>query len=293
MIKFAGCQTPVVADKETNITNALLAIKKAVEEGGAQLVALPEMFSCPYSTKVFREYSEPIPGPTTERLSAAAKAHGIYLIGGSIPELEAATGRIYNTCCVFDPHGALVAKHRKVHLFDVDVPGGISFHESETLSAGDSVTYFDVALPQGSQQLLLLLRVGVGICFDMRFTELSTVMATVHGCQMIVFPGAFNMTTGPAHWDLLLRSRALDAQAYVAGVAPARDVNGVYVSYGNTCVVSPWGDFVAHADEKETILYADIDLSKIESVRQSVPVLKNRRSDVYDTMLVTKKKKKD
>lgn len=279
MIKFAGCQTPVVADKETNIVNALNAVKKAVEEGGAQLVALPEMFNCPYSNKVFRAYSEPIPGPTTERLSAAAKAHGIYLIGGSIPELEAASGRVYNTCCVFDPTGKLVAKHRKVHLFDVDVPGGISFHESETLSAGDSVTYFDIVTPQVS------LRVGVGICFDMRFTELSTVMATVHGCQMIVFPGAFNMTTGPAHWDLLLRSRALDAQAYVAGVAPARDVNGVYVSYGNTCVVSPWGDFVAHADENETIVYAEIDLSKIESVRQSIPVLKNRRSDVYNTII--------
>lgn len=278
MIKFAGCQTPVVADKETNVSNALTAIKRAVEEGGAQLVALPEMFNCPYSNKVFREYSEPVPGPTSERLAAAAKLHGIYLIGGSIPELETATGRVYNTCCVFDPSGNLIAKHRKVHLFDVDVPGGISFHESETLSAGDSATYFDIATPQAS------LRVGVGICFDMRFTELSTVMATVHGCQMIVFPGAFNMTTGPAHWDLLLRSRALDAQAYVAGVAPARDVDGVYVSYGNTCVVSPWGDFVAHADEKETIVYADIDTSKIESVRQSIPVLKNRRSDIYNTI---------
>ena len=279
MIKFAGCQTPVIADKEANISNALATITRAVKEGGAQLVSLPEMFNCPYSNKVFREYSEPIPGPTTTKLSAAAKAHGIYLIGGSIPELEPATGRVFNTCCVFDPEGALIAKHRKVHLFDVDVPGGIRFHESETLSAGTSATYFDAVLPQGT------LRVGVGICFDMRFTELSTVMSTVLGCQMIVFPGAFNMTTGPAHWDLLLRARALDAQAYVAGVAPARDVNGSYVSYGNTCVVSPWGDFVAHGDEKEMIVYADIDISKVEEVRQSIPVLKNRRSDVYDTIV--------
>ena len=150
--------------------------------------------------------------------SALAKERGIWLVGGTVPEL--AEDRIYNTCYVFAPDGQMVAKHRKMHLFDIDVKGGQRFMESETLTAGDSVTTFDT--PWG--------RVGVCVCFDFRFTELSELMV-LSGAKLIVVPAAFNMTTGPAHWELLFRQRAVAGQCYTcllytsgAGFYPARQL---------------------------------------------------------------------
>ena len=151
--------------------------------------------------------------------------------------------RIYNTSFVFDPTGTCVARHRKMHLFDIDVRGGQRFFESETFTAGDSVTVFDT--PFG--------KLGLCICFDMRFPELARCMA-LSGAQAIVAPAAFNMTTGPAHWELLFRQRAVDNQLFTLGVAPARDAAGPYVSYGNSLVCSPWGDVMARAGSEPALL---------------------------------------
>ncbi|XP_074157115.1 omega-amidase NIT2 [Sminthopsis crassicaudata] len=265
--RLALIQLRVSSVKADNLTRAGEFIKKAANQG-AKIISLPECFNSPYGAKFFPEYAEPIPGECTRRLSDLAKECQVYLIGGSIPEED--DGKFYNTCTVFGPDGALLAKHRKLHLFDIDIPGRIRFQESETLSAGDSLSIFETPY----------CKVGVGICYDIRFAELAQIYSQ-RGCQLLVYPGAFNLTTGPAHWELLQRGRAVDNQVFVATASPARDVDSSYVAWGHSTVVSPWGEILAQADTDETIVYANIDLKKLLEVRQQIPVLSQKRADLY------------
>ena len=265
--KLALCQITGLEDKEDCRKNAEKHVREAAENG-AQVIALPEMWDCPYSNDYFRPYAEPADGETVQFMSDLARELGIYLIGGSISELDG--DRVYNTSFCFDREGRLIGKHRKVHLFDVNVEGGICFMESDTLTAGDQMTVIDTEY----------CRIGVAICYDVRFPEWFRKMALA-GAQLIVLPAAFNMTTGPLHWDLTMRARALDNQVYFAATAPARDEQGIYVSYGNSCIVDPWGQFIAHADETQQILYSDIDLDRVEQVRRQLPLLKLRRPELY------------
>lgn len=267
-LKIAVCQMQVSDRKDLNISKARSMIKEASSRG-SRLVVLPEMFNCPYSSNVFPKFAESYPdGPTVKMLSGAAREEGIFLVGGSIPEQQ--DGQLYNTSFVFGPKGELLAKHQKLHLFDVDFAGGLSFQESKTLGYGKKITVVETEI----------CTFGVAICYDIRFPELSRLMA-VMGAELIVLPAAFNMTTGPAHWELLLRARAVDNQVFVVGAAPARDINAPYVSYGNSAVVDPWGKIIAGADEKETIIYAGIDLSLLTKIRGELPLLKHRRLDLY------------
>ena len=201
-------------------------------------------------------------------MAGLARETGLWLVAGSMPEADGE--RIYNTSFVFDPAGRQAAFHRKMHLFDIDVKGGQRFMESETFTAGDSVTVFDT--PFG--------KLGLCICFDLRFPELARCMALA-GARAIVTPAAFNMTTGPAHWELLFRQRAVDNQLFTLGVAPARDEQGPYVSYGNTILCSPWGEVLARAGSAPALLLADVDLNQNESIRAQLPLLSARRTDVY------------
>ncbi|KAJ1117269.1 hypothetical protein NDU88_005469 [Pleurodeles waltl] len=269
MTKFrlALIQLFVSPVKSDNLNRACKLIREAAQEG-AKVVALPECFNSPYGTKFFPEYAEQIPGESTKVLSDVAKECDIYLIGGSIPEEDA--GKLYNTCAVFGPDGTMLLKHRKIHLFDINVPGKICFQESETLSPGDSFSVFDTPY----------CKVGVGICYDIRFAELAQIYAK-KGCQLLVYPGAFNMTTGPAHWELLQRSRALDNQVYVATASPARDEKASYVAWGHSSVVSPWGDVLSKAGPDETVTYTDIDLQYLTDVRQQIPIHFQKRADLY------------
>ncbi|XP_063299480.1 omega-amidase NIT2 [Pelobates fuscus] len=276
MTKFrlAVVQLFVTSDKSQNLKRASQLIKDAAQQG-AHVVALPECFNSPYGTKYFAEYAETIPGQSTQMLSQVAKECGVYVVGGSIPEEDA--GKLYNTCAVFGPDGGLLAKHRKIHLFDIDVPGKIRFQESETLSCGDSFTVFETPY----------CKIGVGICYDMRFAELAQIYAR-KGCKLLLYPGAFNMTTGPAHWELLQRARAVDNQVYVATVSPARDEKASYIAWGHSTVVSPWGEVIAKAGTEESITSADIDVQYLDEIRQQIPITKQRRLDLYN---VEEKKK--
>lgn len=266
--KIGICQMQVAENKENNITKARFMIGEAAA-GGSRLVVLPEMFNCPYASNFFPKYAESFPdGETIKMLSLAAREEGIYLVGGSIPERE--NGLIYNTSFVFGPRGELLAKHQKIHLFDVELSGGLSFQESKTLGYGRKITVVETGI----------CTLGVAICYDLRFPELSRLMA-VMGAELIVIPAAFNMTTGPAHWEMLLRARAVDNQVFVVGAAPARDKNASYVSYGNSAVVDPWGKIIARADDKEEIVYGAIDLTLITKTRRELPLLKHRRGDLY------------
>lgn len=267
-IKIAAIQMSTVADKMENVRTVKTYLEKIKDEN-PDFVILPEMFCCPYQTENFPIYAEKEGGPVWQQLSGYAKQYGIYLIGGSMPEKDA-EGNVYNTSYIFDREGKQIGKHRKVHLFDIDVKGGQTFKESDTLTAGDSDTVFDTEFG----------KIGVMLCFDIRFPELSRMMVN-DGAKVIFVPAAFNMTTGPAHWELSFRTRALDNQIYMVGCAPARDVSAGYISWGHSIVTDPWGRVIDMLDEKKGILLAELDMDYEEQVREELPLLKSRRKDIY------------
>lgn len=266
-VKAALLQMPVGKNKKANIETAADYVRRAAQQG-AQIVVLPEMFCCPYANESFVENAEPEGGYIWHSLSDLARINQVLLIGGSMPEEEGE--RIYNTCYIFDENGEQIGRHRKVHLFDIHIRGGQSFQESDTFTPGDQITVIDTRFG----------KIGVEICFDIRFTEMTHLMA-LKGAKMIFVPAAFNMTTGPAHWQLHFRARALDSQIYMFGCSPARDMQASYHAYGHSIITSPWGNVVAELDEKPGLLIEDIDLDQVASVREQLPILSARRTDLY------------
>ena len=260
-------QMNVVRNKTENLRHAREMLLR-LAGADVDLAVLPEMFCCPYSNLCFRDYSEETGGQAWQMLSATARELGIYLIGGSMPERDG--DKIYNTSYVFDRTGAQIARHRKVHLFDVEIDGGQRFWESRTLSPGDEITVFDTEFG----------KIGLCICFDMRFQELAKEMGD-RGAELIVVPAAFNMTTGPAHWELLFRQRAVDNQLFTMGVAPTRNEQEKYVSYANSILVDPWGSVLERAGIGEEILIAEIDFERCTSIRRQLPIRAARRRDIY------------
>lgn len=284
--RIGMCQTPVDFDKKKSLDSVQAAVRSAVEKG-AELVICGEMMSCPYATKYFREYGERLPpasdskamisaelAPTARLLSDLAVELKVWIVGGSLPELDG--DRVYNTSLVFNPSGEIVARHRKVHLFDIDVPAtesrpAIKFKESDVLSAGDSTTLVD----------LPWCRMGLGICYDVRFPEYALAMRR-RGAKLLIYPGAFNMTTGPAHWSLLARGRANDAQCYVAMVSPSRSTNPEdYQAWGHSMLVGPWGDVLVEAEHHPGVWVQEVDPSESDRIRAQVPTSFQKRSDMY------------
>ncbi|EMD34507.1 hypothetical protein CERSUDRAFT_86597 [Gelatoporia subvermispora B] len=276
------------SDKAANIKHAHdMILKAASGENGAHpkpdIVVLPEVFNSPYGHQYFPIYAEPIdykpgeaydaaasPSESVRMLSGAAKEAGVWLIGGSIPERDSKDGNLYNTATVYSPEGRLVATHRKMHLFDIDIPGKITFTESTTLTGGSDINFFDTEFA----------RIGLGICYDVRFPELAMILAR-KGCQMLIFPGAFNLTTGPLHWELLQRARAVDNQVFFAMCSPARDMTAGYHAWGHSMVLDPMARTLAEAGHDEEIIYADIDPQVMHDARVGIPVTTQRRFDVY------------
>lgn len=260
-------QMQVTEEKVKNIAHAWAMTEQAAKDG-ADVVILPEMFVCLYENSAFRENAEEAGGMVWQALSDMARANGVYLIGGTFPEREGQ--RLFNTCFVFDRQGNQIARHRKTHLFDVDVAGGQRFKESDTFTPGDDITVFDTEFG----------KLGLCVCFDMRFPELARIMA-LEGARAVFVPAAFNMTTGPLHWEVMFRSRAIDNQVFTVGCAPARDEAGPYVSYGNSMAVDPWGKVLCRADAGEAVLTVDLDLSETDRVRAQLPLMNARRADLY------------
>jgi predicted amidohydrolase len=256
---------PVTPDKKQNLRTAKEKIESLQD---IDIVVLPEMFICPYDTTCFPKYAEKKDGDSVRCLSQIAKENHIYLVAGSIPEKE--NNLIYNTSFVFDRDGQVIATNRKVHLFDIDIKNGQYFKESDTLSAGNSASVFDTEFG----------KIGLCICYDIRFPEFIRSIAD-RGIKMLIVPAAFNMTTGPAHWELLFRSRAMDYQIFTAGCAPARNPEASYQSWGHTIICDPWGKVLVQADEKSAIITCDIDFAVIDKLHEQLPVLKQRRRDLY------------
>lgn len=276
-LKVALIQLKSGADKAANLVKVQNYIDSAVHNstvGKIDVVMLPECFNSPYAVDKFREYAENIPaGESTTLLSQLAKKHGVFIVGGSIPE-RGEDDRIFNTSLTFGPSGEILAKHRKAHLFDIDIPGGITFKELTTLSAGDKATVF---------KLGEFGNVGLGICYDIRFPELAiAALRPPYNAFAMFYPGAFNTTTGPLHWHLLARARAVDNELFTVLCSPARDVGGDgYQAYGHSLVVDPKGHIVAEAGEGEEILYAELDKLLLPAARSGIPVHYQRRFDIY------------
>ncbi|MDO5848961.1 MAG: carbon-nitrogen hydrolase family protein [Methanobrevibacter sp.] len=267
-ITIALCQMNVVDNKEKNIEKAIEMINNAIAKN-ADFIVLPEMFNCPYENEKFIEYCENgKKSETVAKISEMARLNNVYILAGSISEQE--NSNIYNTSYFFNRNGEMIAKHRKMHLFDIDVKDKIYFKESDTLTAGNEITVAETDFG----------KIGIGICYDIRFPELARLMVN-EGAEILFYPGAFNLTTGPAHWELLFRARALDNQVYCVGVAPALDKEANYNSYGHSIITNPWGEVVVEGDYGEELIIGKIDLDEIKRIREELPLLKNKRNDIY------------
>lgn len=267
IIDTAICQMQTGKDKNANLDKAAQMIKAAAKK--ANLLILPEIFNAPYQTDLLPDYAEPVPGPTTKMLSELAREQQVLLVGGSIAEIDA-DGKIYNSSCIFAPDGKMIGCHRKLHLFDIHIPDQIVFKESDVFTAGHDLQTFTCDE----------LTFTVMICYDIRFPELAR-QAALSGSNLIIIPAAFNLTTGPAHWELLMRTRALDNQMFLAAASPARNPAASYQAWGHSLIVDPWGTILAEAGTGEEIIYARIDLEKLAKVRAELPLLQHRRPELY------------
>ena len=265
--KLAVCQIRTELVKSETMEKAERMIKEAADKG-AGLVVLPEMFNCPYSKEYFRKFADAENGESIEAMSRWARENKVILVGGTIPEKDG--DKLYNTCFVFDKEGRIIARHRKAHLFDVDIKGGVRFKESNNFTAGNEITVFDTEYG----------KMGVLVCFDMRFPEMVRAMAR-RGAKLVVCPAQFNMTTGPKHWELTVRARAMDNEIFYVGASAARYEGFSYECWGHSTVASPFGMVIASCDESEQILYCDIDLNEVDSVRAQLPTFLKLREELY------------
>jgi len=269
-IRIASVQHAVRTDKYENI-EALAELFGAGAFDNADIVSLPEMWNCPYKTELFPEYAEPELGDTWLAMSTLARKSAKYIVGGSIPEIDG-EGHVYNTCYIFNKLGEQIGKHRKVHLFDIYAKGEILFKESDSLTAGDSFGTFETEWGT----------MAANICFDIRFPE-SARSAALAGAKVIFNPASFNMTTGPAHWELAFRQRAVENQLFMVGTSTARCLDAGYISYGHSIITDPWGKVVMQMDEKPGVEITEINLDYVDVVRAKLPLLTARRPDVYNS----------
>ncbi len=269
MPKAAVVQLNGSSDVERNLQVTESLVRAAAAEG-AVLVATPEAttYLGPHDRKV--ALAEPVDGPTHQRLGALAKDLGITLLVGSVAE-KLDMARAYNTSLVFGPDGALQATYRKMHLFDVDLAasGGVAFQESAWTAHGSELVVTDTPLG----------RLGLSICFDLRFPEVYRALVD-QGATLLSVPSAFTAVTGAAHWHLLLQARAVETQCWV--LAPAQwgphDDKGLRRSFGHSLIVDPWGRVVAEVEEGEGYAVAEVDTDMVGRIRAQIPMDANRRS---------------
>jgi predicted amidohydrolase len=261
----AAIQLQAGSEKQANLDKAERFVRLAASSG-ASLVVLPELFWWGGRRDAETAAAETIPGPTTERLGSWARELGIHLVGGSILERIAGSEKVYNTSVVFGPAGDAIASYRKVHLFDVDIPQRVSVRESDTRRAGNATVVAEIEIAP----------IGLSICYDLRFPELFRRLVDA-GAAVICLPSAFTFTTGAAHWEILVRARAIENQVYL--IAPnqiGRGASGID-NYGHSLIVDPWGTPLARAGNTEGPILAEIDLAYLKRVRKEIPCLEHRK----------------
>jgi deaminated glutathione amidase len=265
-MKIAAIQMVSTPDVQRNLDAAVHLVAQAVA-AGAELIALPEYFCLMgHSDRDKLALAESAGGgPIQSLLSATARAHGVWLVGGTLPLRAASADRVLNSCCVFAPDGSQAARYDKIHLFAFD-NGRESYDEGRTLQAGNR--------PQAVQTGAL--RVGLSICYDLRFPELYRALMTPP-CDVLCVPAAFTHTTGRAHWELLLRARAVENQCYVLAPAQGGQHDNGRRTWGHSMVVDPWGEIVTQRDEGEGVVVADVNAARLAQVRSQLPALAHRR----------------
>jgi deaminated glutathione amidase len=266
-MRAAVCQLSGAGDVDANVATSLGLVTEAAD-GGAELVVLPELFAKYGSQREMRETAEPLGGPISTALADAARARAVWLLGGSICESDG--DRVWNTSLLFDPSGEVVARYRKIHLYDVELPGQRPIRESALFTPGDQLVTHDAGD----------VRLGLSICYDLRFPELYRGLV-VAGATALAVPSAFQAVTGAAHWEPLLRARAIEDQCYVLAAAqwgPWGPGEAGHRTYGHAMIVDPWGTVVAEtAREGDAVLLADLDPAEVRRVRATLPALGHRR----------------
>ena len=247
-MKLTLIQLKNLQNNDANLNHAVEMIDKAAA-AGTDFIVLPEMFSCPYKTSKFPLYAQEEGGSNWKLLSDVAKRNGVYLAAGSMPELE-----VSRDCC---EHVEKI--YNTSYVFDRN---------------GNQITTFDTEFG----------KFGLMICFDIRFPEMARCMES-EGARLIIVPAAFNMTSGPRWWELMFRSRAVDNQLFMCGCSPARDEKASYIAWGHSIAVDPWGEILGQLDIEEDMLTVEIDFEKINQVRQQVPLISAKRTDLYQVII--------
>jgi predicted amidohydrolase len=268
-LRVACVQLNARAPKADVIERAERLVARAAATG-ADLVLLPEKWTGIGPPDVIRAVAESIEdGEAVQAMRGWARAHGITLVGGSIVERREGREKLSNTSLVFDPEGEIAAAYRKIHMFDVDV-GGQVYRESETEEPGDRPVATEV---EGW-------KVGLTICYDLRFPELYRILA-LEGCEAITVPAAFTLYTGKDHWELLLRARAVENQCYVIAANQWGSFADGKAAFGRSSIVDPWGLVLAQAPDEDTVISAELDRARLQELRASLPSLANRQSAAY------------
>jgi deaminated glutathione amidase len=266
-MKFLAAAVQMLAsdNKAANLKEAKHGVRQAAAEG-ARVVALPEVFIWRGGKKIERQVAESIPGPSSEAMAQLARDLGIYLLAGSILEEIPGSEKAYNTSLLFDPAGKVVASYRKIHLFDVELANGVSLRESDTRAHGETMAVIKTDLCS----------MGLSVCYDLRFPELYRGLAS-QGAELIFVPSAFTAYTGEAHWETLLRARAIENQAYI--IAPDQFGKSAksFETHGHSMIVDPWGKVIAELPDGPGVITAEIDLDYLANVRAELPALKHRR----------------
>jgi predicted amidohydrolase len=264
-MRIAVCQLNAREDRDANLKTARTLLEQAAA-AGADLAVLPE-----YTDYLGPSATEPAPetadGVYGTFFASAARDLGMWVHAGSFHEVGPDSSHSYNTSLVFDRDGALAATYRKIHLYDVEIAGRVSYRESARVSPGSEIVAVDV---DG-------VRVGLSICYDLRFPELYRALAVAERARVLVVPAAFMMHTGRDHWEVLLRARAIENQCYVVAAGQIGDHEPSRTCFGRSMIIDPWGTVIAQAPDVAGVTVADIDLDRLVTIREQLPSLANRR----------------
>ncbi len=267
-MRAAAVQLNSREDKQRNLEVAEDLVRAAASDG-AELVCLPEKWNLLGDPEALVAAAEPLDGPSLSAARGWARDLGIHLVAGSIAERVEGHDRLFNTSVLIGPEGDDLASYRKIHMFDVEV-GGVTYRESEHEEGGEEI----VTGPIGELDL------GLTVCYDLRFPELYRILA-VRGARIFTVPSAFTEVTGRDHWEVLLRARAIENQAFVVAADQFGEAPPHYDSYGRSAIVDPWGVVLAMAPDEECFVAADLDLAAQERIREKLPALANRRPATY------------
>jgi predicted amidohydrolase len=269
-MRISVCQMNSKADKAENTRVALELLDEAKRQGG-EIAVLPECLDYMGPDEGVYPNSEEADGPLSQALAAKAKELGIWVVGGTFRVREDGSERVGNTLVVYSPEGEITATYRKLHMFDITIPGEVDFLESRTVKPGEDIVTTEIAgVPS-----------GLAICFDLRFPELFRLLALA-GAKILFLPAAFTAFTGKAHWEVLLRARAIENTCFVVAAGQHGENMPGKASHGQSIIIDPWGEIVAEAPDGVGVVTADIDLDQVDQVRRNMPSLQNRRADMYE-----------